>query len=61
MISGNLAPPSRLVIMSTREFAQRMTRGRRGRRPLFYGETERVYLQETYLLLPSFYPCTSFY
>lgn len=43
--SGLIEPPSRTFSMKTTEFADRLRVGRNGRKPLLYGESERVYLQ----------------
>jgi hypothetical protein len=43
--AGEVAAPSRTVIMSFDEFSDRLLTSRRGRPPLLYGEDERVYLQ----------------
>lgn len=42
---GLFEPPSRTVPMSGSEFVRRIQVGRTGLPPLFYGDTERVYLQ----------------
>ena len=45
VVAGKVEPPSRTFSMTTTEFADRLRLDRNGRRPLVYGEDERVYLQ----------------